>query len=148
MFGSSKSEAAKTPVAAGSTSLGNSFNSLVNGTNIEGTVKSEKDIRVDGRIIGTLHCDAKVVIGPTGVIEGEIRCENAVIEGKFKGKLFVQDLLNIRETAEVNGDVHTGKLIVQSGAVFNVNCTMGDVPASTTPAKKATRAAVESENAG
>ena len=145
MFGSSK-ETAKAQSAAANQSLGNSFNSLVQGTSIEGTVKSEKDIRVDGRIIGTLHCDAKVVIGPTGVIEGEIRCANAVIEGAFKGKLFVQELLNVRETAEINGDVQTGRLVVQSGAVFNVKCLMGDAAGSSAPgAKKAGRASSDAE---
>lgn len=145
MFGNSK-ETAKAQSAAANPSMGNSFNSLVQGTSIEGTVKSEKDIRVDGRIIGILHCDAKVVVGPTGVIEGEIRCANAVIEGKFKGKLFVQELLNVRETAEINGDVQTGRLVVQSGAIFNVQCVMGDAAAPATPAsKKPGRAAADTE---
>ena len=125
MFGSSKNDAAKTAAAANTPNTGNSFNSLVNGTHIEGNVTSEKDIRIDGRIKGNLYCDAKVVIGPTGAIEGEIRCVNAVIEGTFQGKLHVQELLNVRETADIRGDVHTGKLIVQSGAVFNVKCSMG-----------------------
>lgn len=103
----------------------NSFNSLVHGTVVEGTVRSESDIRVDGLIKGKLFCDAKVVIGPTGQIEGEIRCANAVVEGKFEGTIVVTELLNIRENAVVNGEVTTGKLLVQSGAVFNVTCNMG-----------------------
>ena len=149
MFGTTKNEAAKAAAASNNPSLGNSFNSLVSGTNIEGTVKSEKDIRVDGRIKGILHCDAKVVIGPTGVIEGEIRCANAVIEGKFQGKLFVQELLNIRETAEVTGDVHTGKLVVQAGALFNVACTMGEGAAKSAakPAKAEGRGSSTTESA-
>ncbi|WP_353484405.1 polymer-forming cytoskeletal protein [Haliscomenobacter sp.] len=103
----------------------NAFNSLVQGTVVEGTVRSESDIRVDGLIKGKLFCDAKVVIGPTGQIEGEIRCANAVVEGKFEGTIIVTELLNVRENAVVIGEVTTGKLLVQSGAVFNVTCTMG-----------------------
>lgn len=112
----------------------NAFNSLVQGTVVEGTVRSESDIRVDGLIKGKLFCDAKVVIGPTGSIEGEIRCANAVIEGKFEGIIVVAELLNIRENAVVSGEVTTGKLLVQTGAVFNVTCNMGGqapVPKST-----------------
>ena len=103
----------------------NALNSLVHGTIIEGTVKSDNDIRVDGVIKGSLNCSAKVIIGPTGFVEGEIRCKNAVIEGRFEGNLTVAELLNIRETAKVSGDVQTNKLIVQSGAVFSVSCVMG-----------------------
>lgn len=124
MFGNKKKEApAKKGLMPAAAS--HSLNSLVKGTVVEGTVKSESDIRVDGIIKGTLRCDAKVIIGPTGYVEGEIRCANAVIEGKFEGNLSVTEMLNVRETAEVTGDVKTNKLIVQSGAIFNVSCKMG-----------------------
>ena len=98
---------------------------------MEGTVSSESDIRIDGNIKGTLTCKAKVIVGPTGAIEGEIRCVNAVIEGKFKGTLYVEELLHIRETADVTGDVYTNKLTVQSGANFNGAVKMAaDAPKS------------------
>ncbi len=123
MFGNNptKKEAAKTNGAPSAGSL----NTLVQGTLVEGTVKSENDIRVDGAIKGKLFCDAKIIIGPAGSVDGEIKCKNAVIEGKFQGALEVSELLNIRESATVSGDVTTNKLIVQAGAAFNVNCTMG-----------------------
>lgn len=104
----------------------NALNSLVKGTLVEGTVVAESDIRVDGIIKGTLTCSAKVIIGPSGVIEGDIICQNAVIEGKFKGKLKVRELLSIKETAEVVGDITTENLLVQPGAIFNVTCNMND----------------------
>jgi cytoskeletal protein CcmA (bactofilin family) len=102
------------------------LNALVKGTSVEGTVKCESDIRIDGTITGDLICKAKVIVGPTGYIEGEITCQNAVVEGKIKGVLNVYDVLNIRETAEIDGTISTGKLIVQSGAKFNVACKMID----------------------
>lgn len=107
------------------TANSHSLNTLVKGTVVEGTVKSESDIRIDGVIKGSLNCNAKVIIGPSGFVEGEVRCANAVIEGKFEGSLHVRELLNVRENAKVSGDVRTNKLIVQSGAVFNVDCKMG-----------------------
>jgi len=124
MFGNKKKE---TNVKKGMmpTAAPHSLNTLVKGTVVEGTVKSESDIRVDGVIKGTLTCDAKVIIGPSGFVEGEIKCTNAVIEGRFEGNLRVTEMLNVRETAQVTGDVKTHKLIVQSGAIFNVSCKMG-----------------------
>lgn len=125
MFGSKKKETKNTGTS--STSPGShSLNTLVHGTVVEGAIKADSDIRIDGVIKGSLNCKAKVIIGPTGHIEGEIRCVNAVIEGKFDGNLQVSELLNIREKAIVNGDVKTNQLIVQSGAVFNVTCVMGN----------------------
>ena len=121
MFGSNKNtdEVKPTP-----TSTSNALNALAKGTVVEGSIRCDSDLRVDGTIKGKLNCQAKVIIGPTGVIEGEIRCQNAVIEGRFKGNLHVSELLNVRETAEVDGEISTNKLLVQSGARFNVSCKM------------------------
>lgn len=140
MFGSSKKEENKSKGSAVKlSSTSNSLNSLVSGTTVEGTVNSESDIRIDGMIKGKLICKAKVIIGPSGFVQGEIRCENAVIEGKFDGQLFVNQLLNIRESANIKGEVRTDKLIVQSGATFNVACHMGKLnqaPANTAARKE------------
>lgn len=116
MFGSSKPKQDENKASAPSS---NSLNSLVQGTFIEGKIKASNDIRIDGTIKGELFCDAKVIIGSSGVIEGTIKCQNAVIEGRFDGTLMVKDLLNIRETAKVTGEVKYGKLVVQSGAVIS-----------------------------
>jgi cytoskeletal protein CcmA (bactofilin family) len=125
MFNNSKNEQkGKTNglIASASTT---SSNSLIQGTNIEGNVQAEKDIRIDGTLRGSLICKGKVIIGPTGFIAGDIQCENAVIEGRFEGILIVGDILHVKETAKVDGDVTTQKLVVQPGSIFNVKCKMG-----------------------
>ncbi|GJM32359.1 MAG: hypothetical protein DHS20C18_13600 [Saprospiraceae bacterium] len=126
MFGNNKKEESKSKGGVSSASPStHSLNSLVKGTVVDGSVKAESDIRVDGTIKGKLNCEAKVIIGPTGFVEGEIKCKNAVVEGRFEGVMIVEELLNVRESAQVKGDVTTGKLIVQPGGVFNVTCNMG-----------------------
>ena len=119
MFGNNKSKEATKAGSIIPSASSHSLNSLVQGTVVEGKVKATTDIRVDGTIKGDLVCDSKVIIGPSGVIEGTIKCQNAVIEGSFNGILNVAELLNIRETAKVVGDVTYGKLIVQSGAIIS-----------------------------
>ena len=116
MFGNNKPKKVDNKPSAPTS---NSLNSLVQGTFIEGKIKATNDIRIDGTIKGELFCDAKVIIGSSGVVEGTIKCQNAVIEGRFDGILSVKDLLNIRETAKVTGDVKYGNLVVQSGAVIS-----------------------------
>ncbi|MEY2904054.1 MAG: hypothetical protein RJA52_70 [Bacteroidota bacterium] len=97
------------------------------GTLVEGVIRSDNDIRIDGVIKGKLYCKAKVIVGPTGQIEGEIHCENAIIEGKLEGLLKVSELLNVRETAVLDGEVFTKKLMIAAGATFNVTCNMGSI---------------------
>lgn len=102
-----------------------STNSLVRGTSVEGTITTESDIRIDGKLVGQLISKGKVIIGPSGEINGDIECQNAMIEGHFSGRLQVHELLQVKETAQVEGEVQTGKLVVQSGSIFNVTCSMG-----------------------
>lgn len=123
MFGKDKSD--QNSSQSGAISASGGSNSLVQGTSVEGTLKANSDIRIDGRLNGKLECAGRLIIGGSGVIDGEVDCQNAIIEGKFIGRLNVKELLDIRESADVNGDVSTNKLLIQSGAVFNVNCDMG-----------------------
>lgn len=102
-----------------------SNNSLVNGTRVEGKIFTESDIRIDGMVVGSVQCKGKVVIGSTGQIDGDIQCKNAVIEGRFTGTLVVSELLQVKETAVIEGDVSTAKLLVHAGSTFNVTCRMG-----------------------
>lgn len=121
----SKENGASSSSSSTSTSISGSTNSLVAGTSIEGSIKASSDIRIDGNLKGVLDCKGRVIIGPEGKVEGEINCQNAVIEGSFQGKINVKELLNVRESANIQGDVITDKLLVQPGAIYNVNCSMG-----------------------
>lgn len=110
-----------------------SHNSLVQGSKLEGNVTSENDFRIDGTFIGNLQCQSRVIIGPSGEFKGEIDCQNAIVEGKFHGTMRTHEILEVREGAVIEGDVHTNKLVVQSGSIFDVKCSMGDQePVSTT----------------
>ena len=100
------------------------LNSLVHQTNLEGVINADSDFRVDGKIKGTLNCKAKVIIGPSGHVEGDIKCQDAVVEGIFKGNLSVANSLVVKENAKISGDVSTSNLTVHSGAVVNVVCKM------------------------
>lgn len=101
------------------------LNRIVDGTSIEGDIKSDSNIRIDGRLKGTINTKGKLVIGATGTIEGEIHCEHADIEGTFIGKIRVTGLLTLKATSKLTGDIVTGKLAIEPGAVFSGSCSMG-----------------------
>ncbi len=121
MFGNTKNSETETMQTTNSSAT----NTLVVGTKVEGTITAQNDIRIDGIVEGILNCSGKLIIGHDGKVEGEANCQNAVIEGSFKGILTVEDVLDIRENANVSGEIRTGKLHVQNGASFNVSCDMG-----------------------
>jgi cytoskeletal protein CcmA (bactofilin family) len=108
-----------------STASSSSINLIGNGTVIEGEVKSNGDIRVDGLIRGSVSSKSKVVIGSTGKVDGDIYCQNADVSGTIKGKTTVVEMLFLKSTAVINGDIQTGKLVVEVGATFTGSCNMG-----------------------
>lgn len=102
-------------------------NIIGSGTSIEGDVVSGGDIRIDGSLKGTLRTRGKLVVGPTGSIEGEVSCQNADVSGNIRGKINVTELLALKGSAKVNGEISTGKLAVEPGADFSGSCSMGGV---------------------
>ena len=99
-------------------------NKIEASTKIIGDIKSNADFRIDGYLNGSITTSGKVVIGKEGVIEGNIKCMNADIEGNFSGKIEASEILNLKSTAVIEGEVKISKLIVEAGANFNAKCSM------------------------
>ena len=99
-------------------------NRIVEGTIIKGDIVSQADFRLDGELIGNFFSTGKLVIGPAGIITGDIKCKNADIEGKFEGSIQVAEILNVKAQAVIKGEVTVGKLYVEPGADFSASCVM------------------------
>lgn len=100
------------------------INSIMEGTSIVGEIQSDSNIRIDGRVKGTVTAKGRVIIGQSGIIEGEVACHSSDIEGTLVGKINCQDLLSLKATAKLQGDISTKKLAIEPGAVFTGNCSM------------------------
>ena len=117
-------------------------NSVVNiigqGTSILGDINSNGDIRIDGTLKGSIKTEGKVVLGKEGVVEGDVVCQNADISGTIKAKITVSNLLSLKDTAKLNGDIVTNKLSIEPGAEFTGSCSMGAVIREIKNAEQAT----------
>jgi len=102
----------------------NVINQIGVGTEITGDVSTNSDIRFDGILTGNLKTKGKVVIGETGTVKGEISCKNSVVEGKVEGKISVLELLTLKATSALTGDIVTRRLAIEPGAKFSGNCSM------------------------
>lgn len=121
MFKNSKSEEMSSPQSFDT----NAIDRIAEGTTLEGSVNSAKSIRVDGKVKGSIVCAGRVVIGKTGVVEGEVDCDSADVEGTLNATITVSGLLELKATAVINGDSQVGKLKVDSGAEINGKIDMG-----------------------
>ncbi|MCB0442941.1 MAG: polymer-forming cytoskeletal protein [Flavobacterium sp.] len=99
-------------------------NRIVEGTVIKGDITTTTDFRLDGQLIGNFHSNGKIVIGPSGIVKGDIVCKNADVEGKFEGKIQVSEILSLKSKAVIHGEVICGKLAVEPGAEFSATCVM------------------------
>lgn len=107
--------------------ISNSSNVIGKGTALEGNIETFGNIRIEGKVIGSIKSKSKVALGHSSYVEGNIIAQNADIEGEVKGKLEISEMLVLKATAKIQGDILTGKLVVEPGAIFNGSCKMGAV---------------------
>ena len=99
-------------------------NKISEGTKIVGDITSQGGFRIEGEIEGNVITEGRVVVGPTGSINGTLVCQDADFEGKFVGKMTISGTLTLKSSANIDGDVVIGKLAVEPGATFNATCSM------------------------
>ncbi len=96
------------------------------GSVVEGTVKVQSSLRVDGRIKGQVSTTDSLVIGKEGEIEGEIRVKHAIVGGRIKGKIFASGRVVLEAKSAFHGELKTSKLVIEEGAIFEGVCSMTD----------------------
>ena len=101
-----------------------SINLLGPGTVVKGDIQSDGDFRIDGILNGSIRCTGKVVIGVTGKVEGEVTCTGLDVSGQVEGTVSVGELLSLKSTARLKGEISATKLSIEPGAIFTGNCKM------------------------
>lgn len=102
----------------------NSISRISSGTYFKGELSSPYDLRIDGIFEGKIFSKGRVVIGETADVSGEVMCENVDLWGTMKGIFYVKDTLVLKSDCNMAGELHTRKLFVELGAIFNGTCKM------------------------
>jgi cytoskeletal protein CcmA (bactofilin family) len=105
--------------------ISNSSNVIGKGTTIEGNIDTSGNIRIEGKVIGNIKSKAKIALGNSSQVEGNVSAQNADIEGHVKGKIDILEVLVLKATCVITGDITSGKLVIEPGATFNGTCKMG-----------------------
>lgn len=103
------------------------INLIAAGTSLEGTLTATDDIRVSGKLKGTLKVEGKAIIAQEGHVEGEVFASDADVAGSLKGDITVKGRLVLKNTARIDGTIKTTRLIVEEGAVIDGTCRMGQL---------------------
>ena len=102
-------------------------NSIAKESKLEGALNTEGDIRIDGQLKGAIVTKGKLVLGTSGIIDGEVDCASAIISGEIQATIRVKELLTLKSTAKLSGEIIAGKLAIEPGAIFTGKCSMGTI---------------------
>ena len=129
----------------GEAPVGTSTSLIGAGTSMKGDITSNGDLRIDGQLVGNIHCSAKVVIGANGVVQGDINGQQADIMGKVTGTIKVKDLLQLKGGSLLTGSIQAAKLQIEPTANFNGECHMTPAAASTAATGKSSAPEIRRE---
>ena len=102
----------------------NAVSRISEGTSVSGEIVSSNDIRVDGRIKGKMCSEGRIVVGENAFIEGTLVCNDLDLWGKVDGSVYVKNVLSLKGSSSITGELHVRKLQVEMGAAVNGTCKM------------------------
>ncbi len=89
-------------------------------TRLEGTLRVDESVRIDGKLEGNLEqSDGNsrwIIIGPGGQIHGDIRAQNISIAGKVIGNIIASESIELIDGSEVRGNITHKSITVEPGA--------------------------------
>jgi cytoskeletal protein CcmA (bactofilin family) len=109
------------------------INIIASGTTLSGDIVSSGDCRIDGVLKGNITSNSKIFIGTTGIIEGIIKCQSIEIEGKAIADITATELLSLKASAVLTGNIYVCKIAIEPGANFVGKCVMQNPPYTQIP---------------
>ena len=98
---------------------------------IEGDVKGEEDLLVEGRIAGKITVPAQsVTIGATGHVKAQVRARSITVEGEVEGDLVGEEDVVVRPSGSVLGNILSPRVTLESGCRFKGSIDMEKGPAA------------------
>lgn len=124
-LGGSKDNPASKPSSQSAIKMSASKNILSSDVEIKGTLKFANDLIIDGRIEGEIMSEGDLTVGENANLKADIRTRSVTVFGKVHGNIFVTDRCELKQNAELHGDVTAGKLAIEEGATFMGSSTVG-----------------------
>lgn len=98
---------------------------IAKGVKLEGEFKSQGDVLIEGEVLGSIQTDGLLTAGPESKLKAGISAGDAVIAGQVEGNLQIKHRLEVRSTANINGDMTCQTIGVEAGAILQGNMRCG-----------------------
>ncbi len=107
---------------------------LAEDINFQGTMKFSKSLMIKGKFEGQIDATGHLIIGPNAVVNATIKAGVLTNYGQINGNVEGTERVELFNNAKLSGDIKTPELIIESGCMFNGNCTMTEKKSSVGPA--------------
>jgi cytoskeletal protein CcmA (bactofilin family) len=91
----------------------------------KGEMSFEKGLRLQGRFEGKISSPGRLHIAREAKMAADVEAGAVIVEGEVKGNLTASDRIELKSTARYEGDLRASKLVVDEGAVFQGQVTVG-----------------------
>lgn len=95
------------------------------GIHVHGRITGEEDLRVEGRVEGSISLTETVHVAESGVVVATIQARDVVVSGVVVGNVSATNAVHLNPGAKLVGDIDAPRLIISDGAAFRGNVAMG-----------------------
>lgn len=118
-FGGSASAAARETAGGGTTAV------IGRSIQIDGDLRGEEDLRIEGEVSGTIHLkNNSLTIGSQGKIKADVYAKAVVVDGSMEGDLYGSERVAVRKNAQVVGNITAPRVSLEEGARFKGSIEM------------------------
>lgn len=105
------------------------------GVKIKGEISAETEMVVDGEVQGRMELQENLIIGPKGVVNGDIVARSVQVSGKVMGNVRGTDRFELAQSGRIEGDVVSPRVVIAEGAFFkgHVEVTSQQAPSKPAP---------------
>ena len=84
------------------------------GATINGTIKENNEISIQGSVEGDIECK-DLMVGKSGTLKGKIKTDSLSVEGNIEGELSIKGLLKVMSSGTISGKIAYGSLQIHEG---------------------------------
>lgn len=106
------------------------------GVVVEGRISSAQDLRIDGKVDGTIEVGHHgLIVGSSAAIRADLSARSILISGVVVGNVTATERVDLQPSASVEGDISAPRLAMAEGAVVRGNVdARGNRPSKSGPA--------------
>lgn len=87
-------------------------------SSFDGTFHSDRDLRIDGEVKGTIECQGTLFVAEGAVVSAKIDAENVTVAGDLNGEIVCRGRLQMLPSGRVRGKIATETLVIAEGAYY------------------------------